>query len=110
MANWSITELTDEILEQMQVKAAGQAARAEDANKVSRAIAASIDYLRGINLAPFEYNSIPEWATSALRDYVIADIGPAFGITGYSKKLAKEELRAQCGRYGPPIRVKAKYY
>jgi hypothetical protein len=113
MATWTSEELREEILLHLGVKPAGQSASAEDAETVDNAITSCIAMLRGLGLAPFPADEIPEWAWLAMRDYVSGYVGQSFGL-GYTMKQgqydAERELRRQTIVQKPNLRTKPDWF
>ena len=113
MATLTQAELRNRILEHLGVKAAGQSASAEDSGLVDEALESSHSILRKFGLCPFALTAIPDWAQPGLRDYVAADVSPAFGKAVdviATKAVAERELSRQLARHKSELRTMPDYY
>jgi hypothetical protein len=118
VANLTQEELRDRILEHLAVKAAGQAASAEDAALVDELVTSAYDRLNKFGIVPFPLTAIPTWAQTPLRDFVAIDASPSFGKpvdrlpdgTNPIQNQAKIELQAQVAGFKHRKQTKATYY
>lgn len=75
-------ELRTEVLVRLGIVAQGQAASAEDADIVDKAITSIFDQLKATHLASFSTSAIPEWAQLPLEKYITGQVAPKFGVSG----------------------------
>jgi hypothetical protein len=97
MATFTVVQLSDVLLEHLGVKAAGQAASAEDATKAAEAIGMVKAELERDDVARWTDDAIPDWAALAIRDAAAFELRNTFGLSG-------ERLNDVIGAYGPALR------
>lgn len=115
MANLTKAELAARVLQHLGLLGAGQSASAEDDGLVQEAIDAVHAELRKEGLVPFATSAIPEWAQAPLRDFVAAEVGPAFGMVTLPEKEARQatarrRLATQVAAMRHPIPIVAEYF
>lgn len=116
MADLTKAQLATRVLQYLGVLGVGHSATAADAALVQEAVDSAHDELRKVGLAPFGIDEIPEWAQPGLRDYVIAEVKPAFGkpMTPMQKQVdqlkAKQQLQIQTAAPKHELRTRAKYF
>lgn len=105
-------DLADLILEAMGIKAAGQAATAEDSARAVEAITSAHARLRSEGLAPFELDDVPDWATTQVREIVAFDLAPLFKTSSDAGRLqwARQELARQVTLHKSATPTKAVYF
>ena len=114
MDDWTRADLIDNVLTRLGVKAAGEAATAEDSNTVGSASDGVHKKLQGEGLAAFELSAIPEWAQTDVSRLVCAEVAEVYGLD-VKKYLAlageaKRSLRTQQSRTGHKLPIRACYY
>lgn len=115
MATLTKAQLSARVLQYLGLLAAGQSAEAEDDDLVQEAIDACHEELRKEKLADFLTSAIPTWAQGPLRDFVAAEVAPAFGMGSAAEKEAKQaaarrRLAKQVARMKPPLPAVAEYF
>lgn len=96
MASLTRANIVARALEALGVKAAGQAASAEDSAKAGEAVDETHSQLIQNGLAPFAISAVPDWAQSALIHIAAEKLIPSFGVVGEAR--ANVLLAAQRGR------------
>ena len=117
MAAQTKAELRNRVLTYLGVLAAGETARAEDAALVDSAIDASHAMLRGLELAPFSTDEIPEWAQLPFRDYVAGTVVSDFGL-GLQRRaevlsaalVGRQSLSAQVNNASMTSPLRVRFY
>lgn len=112
MAVWTDTELVENVLSYLSVKATGQPVNADDDNLVKRIYTSVYAQMRTAGYAPFKYDEVPEWAWWPLVKWLAVEAGPTFGkfLPAALREEGKTELRATLTTEKPPMPVRAKYY
>lgn len=112
MATWDKSELGEQALKYLGVKAAGQSVSAEDAADVALAIDSIYAQVRTFGIAPFSVDEIPEWAQWPLMKWVAVEVGPLFGklLPFDIRNDAERQLRAQMQGEKPAMPARAKHF
>lgn len=117
MATLAKSEVADRALEAIGIKAAGQSAAAEDANRAQESVDSVYQMLRKEGLAPFAVATVPEWAQPALIHLVAFDLAATFGLSGDRlqsvSSLAQKghsDLATQVFGKRHPAPIKAEYF
>lgn len=112
MATWTKSELAENALIYLGVKAAGQSVSADDDALVQKIIDSVYAQGRTFGILPFQLDEIPEWAQWPLAKWVAVESGPAFGklLPFDIRDDALKQLRAQMQGDKPPMAIKASYF
>ena len=118
MATLTKVEIAASVLEALGVKAAGQSASSEDEEAAENAVSSAYYRLRYESKAPYDIDSVPEWAWTPLRDYVARDLINNFGISGErlqgilaAAARADRDIAVQtAGQHDPRIATAPLYY
>lgn len=93
MANWTGTQLRNAVLEQLNIKARGESAEAEDAQVVDDLYASEYPGLVKLGLAQWTQNAIPDWAQHPMTLYLAGFAARKFCFSGQRLMEAKEDTR-----------------
>ena len=95
-------EFRNAVLENMGIISPGEAPTYEDQKVVDQSIDSSLAELRGLGLAPFTSDDVPNYAYHAFRDYVCGHLAFVYGLPpekaiGFFQRkiLATQELSKQ---------------